>query len=106
MPFIGGGGIAVKSIQRGTTTSVTAGTVSATINAVDLVKSFISSSFKSGVGSHVGYHNLGAYAYAANSAPGAALTNSTTVTMYGGPAATSAGITQAGICYWEVIEYE
>ena len=104
MPFIGGGGIAVKSIQRGTTVVGVNSSATATINAVDLVKSFISSSFKSGVGSHVGYHNLGAYAYGANSEPGATLTNGTTVTMYAGPTATSATMSTP-TCYWEVIEY-
>ena len=102
-----GGGGGIKSIQRGSTAiGATPGGTSATatINAVDLAKSFISASFKSGAGSYVTPYYYGAYAYAANSSAGAALTANDTVTVYAGPTATSVSMSTP-TCYWEVIEY-
>lgn len=104
MAEIGGSGGGIKTVQRGTTTPSVGGSATATINAVDLAKSFISSSFKSGSGSYVTTYYYGAYGYAANSSAGATLTNTTTVTVYAGPTATSVSMSTP-TCYWEVIEY-
>lgn len=100
MPFIGGGGVAVKSIQRGTTTFDS--TESVTINAVDLAKSFISSSFIGGATSAVGVHYLGAYGSADDSSVGTELSDETTLLFYKGGGANHGNKS----CYWEVIEYE
>ncbi len=114
-----GGGI--KSIQRGTT-SVTNGSTgagasaTATINAVDLAKSFISASCKSGWWCSNYYADSYAM-WAVNINAGATLTNTTTVTFntsgfgyftvngnnYNNYATNPTG---NPTIYWEVIEYE
>ena len=79
----------IKSIQRGTTIAI--GTNNVTITAVDLGKSFVSSSFKS------------AYGGSGNGISGAAwLDSSTTLRMALGSAN---NYTNYPTVYWEVIEY-
>ena len=81
----------IKSIQRGTT-QATGGNV--TINAVDLSKSFVSSSFRSG------YYSAST---AGNGISGVAtLTSSTNLQVIRG---SSTGFTVNPVVYWEVIEY-
>jgi len=78
----------IKSIQRGVTQATT---YSVTINAVDLGKSFVSSSFKSAYGSS-----------GAGISGAAWLTSSTTIQMALGG---SSNYTTYPTVYWEVIEY-
>ena len=82
----------IKSIQRGVTGAF--GTVNVTITAVDLGKSFVSSSFLSG------YYSA---TTAGNGVSGAAtLTSSTNLQVIRGG---SVAITANPTVYWEVIEY-
>lgn len=104
-----GGGGGIKSIQRGSTAiGATPGGTSATatINAVDLAKSFVSASFKNG------YHTstYASYSYnmwATSLTGGATLTATTTITFYSGTYYQSSNFSSGGpTVYWEVIEYE
>tara|TARA_Y100000739_G_C20471225_1_gene401405 strand:+ start:288 stop:632 length:345 start_codon:yes stop_codon:yes gene_type:complete len=100
----------IKSIQRGQTAislaangAVTSTTV--TITAVDLDKTFVSVSFKSGWASP---YYLTSYQFGFNTSLGAYLSNSTTVTIEQGGfqyIASSFG-RSGGTAYWEVVEYE
>lgn len=108
MAVIGAGG-GIKSIQRGSTSVPTASggqTTTATINAVDLAKSFVVASFRNG---HQ-QQSYASYAYnmsATSLAAGAALTATTTITLYSGTFWMSSNYGTAGpTVYWEVIEYE
>ena len=83
----------IKSIQRGLTSVASNGTANVTINAVDLDKSFISWTSKSGYidGDGPGISN------------GAALTSTTNLGIYGG---WSYGVSDVySYTYWEVVEY-
>ena len=110
MAVIGGGGGGIKSIQRGSTSVTKNSTATATINAVDVAKSFISSSCKNG--RHLRYwvyvYGIGTWNDAGS--VGATLTNTTTLTFaasYGGADGNATqGTTVEAIIYWEVIEYE
>lgn len=104
-----GGGGGIKSIQRGSqSVSIDTGgnTSTATINAVDLSKTFLSVSFRNGHAqtSYASYsYNMSATSLAA----GAVLTNTTTLTFYSGTYFFSSDYGKANpIVYWEVIEYE
>jgi hypothetical protein len=97
----------IKSIQRGTTTLSAAGTTSATINAVDLDKSFITSSCVSGFGAG----NLSSSTSTGNAAnaftAGGILASTTSINFAAGTykaynASYGTGSTQI---YWEVVEY-
>ena len=82
----------IKSIQRGTTQAT--GSANVTITAVDLGKSFVSSSFRSG------YYSA---TTAGNGISGAAtLTSSTNLQVLRGG---SVAFTLNPTVYWEVIEY-
>ena len=120
MAVIGGGG-GIKSIQRGTTVVTVAAdgvaaSTAATINAVDLAKSFISATCRSGWWSSM-YYTTSYGFWSTNIIVGATLTNTTTVTFNanGYPYySNSGGTNYAAIytptanptIYWEVIEYE
>ena len=107
MAVIGGAGGGIKSIQRGTTAcSTQTSTQTATINAVDLAKSFISSSYANG--SDVDYYVSAAYfGWSTSLSVGATLTNTTTLTFTVGSNSTQSGVyTTNPTIYWEVVEYE
>ena len=84
----------IKSIQRGTTQANSGTALNVTINAVDLSKSFVSSSFKSGYySSQTGGNGISG---------AATLSSSTNLQVIRG---WSAGITANPDVHWEVIEY-
>ena len=100
----------IKSIQRGQTTRAVPTTGAATsttvtITAVDLDKTFVSVSFKSGWSSP--YYTT-SYQFGFNTALGAYLSNSTTVTIeQGGYQYIASNFGSGnGTAYWEVVEYE
>jgi hypothetical protein len=82
----------IKSIQRGVTVT---STNSVTISEVDLSKTFVSSSFKSG-------NQTGS---AASVSAAASLLNSTTLQIHIGSSGGNSGITNYPTSYWEVVEY-
>ena len=89
----------IKSIQRGTTYSSNSPTVvNVTITAVDLDKSFVSSSNKAG------YISAGASGAGPGTSAGATLTTTTNLAVSGGSTYYSPG-TLPGTLHWEVIEY-
>ena len=116
-----GGGGGIKSIQRGTTAVTVsangvAASTTATINAVDLSKSFISATCRSGWWGSM-YFSTSYGFWSTNIIVGATLTNTTTVTFnangypyYPNNGGTNymATNTPTGnpTIYWEVIEYE
>ena len=104
-----GGGGGIKSIQRGSTAvgiSLSGYSTTATINAVDLAKSFISATTKFGY--YVTYY--ASYAYNLPNTTigvGATLSNTTTVTFASNPFYQSSVWAGSNpTIYWEVIEYE
>ena len=104
----------IKSIQRGQTTVNTnsIGTVTSsnvTINAVDLSKSFVSVSFKNGMGGGNYLNNDTYYGFTTTSiALGGYLSSTTQITLAQGVwrRYNSTQFHSGGTCYWEVVEYE
>tara|TARA_R100001086_G_scaffold117708_1_gene60450 strand:+ start:701 stop:1048 length:348 start_codon:yes stop_codon:yes gene_type:complete len=101
----------IKSIQRGQTSigSSNAGlatSTTVTINAVDLDKSFVSVSFRSGYGS--GNGTSGTYPIGNSPSLGGYLSSTTVITLTQGQWGryNVSYLHTGGICYWEVIEYE
>ena len=97
----------IKSIQRGSTTLSAGGTTTATINAVDLDKSFMTSSVTSGYGAG----NLSGSSSDGNAANafvmGGTLLSTTALSFAAGTYKaynTSYGAGNTTI-YWEVVEY-
>ena len=101
MAVLGESGKSVKSVQRGSYTSSQNATANAvTINAVVLAKSFVTTHVKT---AYSGYDGT---AYASmNWHYGAALTATTTLTLYAGQARASNTNADATV-YWEVVEFE
>ena len=101
MAVLGASGKSVKSVQRGSsTTAQAATTVTTTINAVVLAKSFVTTHVKT---AYSGYDGT---AYASmNWHYGAALTATTTLSLYPGLARASNTAANATV-YWEVVEFE
>ena len=101
MAVLGASGKSVKSVQRGSYTSSQGANANAvTINAVVLAKSFVTTHVKTG---YAGYDGT---AYASmNWQYGAALTATTTLTLYAGQTRTNNTNTDATV-YWEVVEFE
>ena len=101
MAVLGASGKSVKSVQRGSsTTAQAATTVTTTINAVVLAKSFVTTHVKT---AYSGYDGT---AYASmNWHYGAALTATTTLTLHAGQTRASNTNADATV-YWEVVEFE
>ena len=101
MAVLGASGKSVKSVQRGSsTTAQAATTVTTTINAVVLAKSFVTTHVET---AYAGYDGT---AYASmNWQYGAALTATTTLSLYPGLARASNTAANATV-YWEVDEVE
>lgn len=97
----------IKSIQRGTTALSAGGTTSVTINAVDLDKSFITSSCASGYGAG----NLSSSSSDGNAANGftmgGMLLSTTSISFAAGTYRVyNTGFGTGGTqIYWEVVEY-
>ena len=86
----------IKSIQRGSTSATASSTATVTINAVDLDKSFVSATNRTGyISSNSGGPGVG---------NGVTLSSSTSLQVYGGATYYSPG-TLPATTYWEVIEY-
>ena len=99
----------IKSIQRGSTSLASTGTNSTvTINAVDLDKTFVSSSCRNGYrGSRYSITSSDPWVLKATTS-GAQLTSTTAITVYGGLGyVTNTNYLAAYnvTLYWEVIEY-
>lgn len=103
----------IKSIQRGSMSLALQSSGqglpgTATINAVDVAKSFVSVSCRSASGFSSSSSATGASLGVGTPTAGAALTNSTTVTANMGNVpfiATLMASTAAGVLFFEVIEY-
>ena len=95
----------VKSIQRGSTSLAADASSAVTITAVDTDKSFVSIGTKSGSQAGSTTSNA-AYTAGGGITCGAALTATTTLTVYAGKIDLySATRAQNATAYWEVIEY-
>jgi hypothetical protein len=99
----------IKSIQRGSTSLASTGTSSTvTINAVDLDKTFVSASCRSGYGGSR-YSSTTSDPWVMNSTTsGAQLASTTSITITGGIGFVSNStyaVRSDVILYWEVIEY-
>jgi len=107
MAVIGGAGGGIKSIQRGSTAcGATGTTTTATINQVDLAKSFISVSCANGHDTEY-YASITYVGWATSLMVGATLSSNVQLSFTTGSHYASSNL-QAGnpTIYWEVIEYE
>jgi hypothetical protein len=95
----------IKSIQRGSTAGSVNSTTAVTISSVDTSKAFVSASFKNGYGAGGAGGGTADNAVGVSVSGGAALTGSTTITIYFGVAYSTSN-NSGGTVYWEVIEYE
>ena len=96
----------IMSIQRGSTAGAPSSTTAVTISSVDTSKAFVSASCANGYGIGGASGGTADNALGVSISGGAALTGSTTITIYFGGAAYTTGGSASGTLYWEVIEYE
>lgn len=95
----------VKSIQRGSTSIAADSSSAVTITAVDTDKSFVSIGTKSGSQAGTTSSNV-SYTAGGGITCGAALTATTTLTVYAGEIDLyNVTRSQNSTAYWEVIEY-
>ena len=107
MAVIGGAGGGIKSIQRGSTACGAIGsTTTATINQVDLAKSFVSVSCANGHDTDY-YASITYVGWATSIMVGARLTSNVQLSFTCGSHYAYYNLSAANpTIYWEVIEYE